>query len=154
MIHFWEKKMPKISDIENTPNPDARKFILKEPLTYGIIKSFDNKAEADKDELASEIFQISNVVSVFYVDNWITITQDGHADWKVLMRQIADIKRAPSAKDDQFKKNISWLENITNLTEIEKSKLEEISEILDEEIRPYLQGDGGDVHIVSLKIIY
>ena len=27
--------MPKIAEIEPTPNPNAMKFILKEPLTWG-----------------------------------------------------------------------------------------------------------------------
>ncbi|MEO8754677.1 MAG: NifU family protein, partial [Casimicrobiaceae bacterium] len=27
--------MPKIAEVERTPNPNAMKFILKEPLTWG-----------------------------------------------------------------------------------------------------------------------
>ena len=44
--------MPKIAEIENTPNPNALKFILKEPLTWGIARSYDNAAQAAEDELA------------------------------------------------------------------------------------------------------
>ena len=46
--------MPKISDIENTPNPNAMKFVLKEPLTWGIAHSYDNAAEAKDDPLAGK----------------------------------------------------------------------------------------------------
>ena len=44
--------MPKIAEIEDTPNPNAKKFILKEPLTWGISHSYDNMAQAEADPLA------------------------------------------------------------------------------------------------------
>ncbi|MFN9388300.1 MAG: NifU family protein, partial [Betaproteobacteria bacterium] len=38
-----------------------------------------------------------------------------------------------------------------NLTPEQRDKLVAISELLDERVRPYLQGDGGDVYIVGLE---
>jgi hypothetical protein len=49
--------MPKIQDIDLTPNPNARKFILKEPITNGVARSFENKEDASNDNLASKIFE-------------------------------------------------------------------------------------------------
>jgi hypothetical protein len=40
--------MPKIAEIESTPNPNAMKFILKEPLTYGITCSYENAEQAQE----------------------------------------------------------------------------------------------------------
>ncbi|MBK8304087.1 MAG: NifU N-terminal domain-containing protein [Chloracidobacterium sp.] len=37
--------MPKIADIQETPNPNAVKFILKEPVSHGTSHSFKS-AEA------------------------------------------------------------------------------------------------------------
>jgi hypothetical protein len=91
--------MPKIADLEVTPNPNARKFVLKEPLTYGIARSFEDKESAKDDDLASKLFAFPPVISVFYVDNWITVTQDGSADWKDLMRELAvPIREAATAE--------------------------------------------------------
>ena len=50
--------MPKIAEIEPTPNPNAMKFILKEPLTWGISRSYDNAETAKDDPLASKLFDI------------------------------------------------------------------------------------------------
>ncbi len=36
----------------------------------------------------------------------------------------------------------------------DKEKLQRIREVIDMEIRPYLQGDGGDLHIVGLEQNY
>src|SRR6186713_1591110 len=88
--------MPKIAEIEGTPNPNAMKFILKEPLTWGITRSYDNAEQAKDDQLASELFDIEHVTNVFYVDHWITVTQDGGADWHELQRKVAEpIRAAP-----------------------------------------------------------
>src|SRR3990170_8083114 len=90
--------MPKIAEIEGTPNPNAMKFVLKEPLTWGISRSYENAEQAKDDPLASQLFDLEHVTSVFYVDHWITVTQDGSADWQELMRKLAvPIREAPTA---------------------------------------------------------
>lgn len=149
--------MPKIADLEYTPNPNARKFILKERLTNGLARSFENAQEAQRDELASKLFAIPHVTNVFYVDNWITVTQDGEADWQDLLRQVAaPIREAPAAEkvSEEAARAAAWLsegEGAATLSESDRLKLEQINELLDEEVRPFLQGDGGDLYVVGME---
>lgn len=146
--------MPKIADLEWTPNPNARKFVLKEPLTYGISRSFENAEQAKDDALASRLFAVPHVTNVFYVDNWVTVTQDGEADWKELMRQVADpIREAPAAEKQsgELAAAAAWLAQDENLSDTDRAKLAQINELLDQEVRPYLQGDGGDLFVVGLE---
>ena len=86
--------MPKIAEIEDTPNPNALKFTLREALTWGLPHSYENAEQAEGDELARALFAIEHVTNVFYVDRWLTVTQDGQADWKELVRKIAVPLRA------------------------------------------------------------
>ena len=51
--------------------------------------------------LPAALFDIDHVTNVFYVDRWITITQDGGADWQDLAREVADPIRAAPAADAQ-----------------------------------------------------
>lgn len=144
--------MPKIAEIENTPNPNALKFILKEPLTWGIARSYDNAGQAAEDELAKALFEIEHVTNVFYVDHWITVTQDGKADWAELKRRIAEPIRAAVAADERSAQVAAAVaQPAENLSEADRTRLDRINDLLDEEIRPYLQGDGGDVYVVSLE---
>jgi Fe-S cluster biogenesis protein NfuA len=145
--------MPKIAEIEPTPNPNAMKFILKEPLTWGISRSYDNIEAAKDDPLASKLFDIEHVTNVFYVDHWITVTQDGKADWQELMRQAAaPIREAPAADADSAKyaAQVEAGMDVASLSEADKARLDKINDLLDEQIRPYLQGDGGDLYVVGL----
>jgi NFU1 iron-sulfur cluster scaffold homolog, mitochondrial len=146
--------MPKIAEIEPTPNPNAMKFVLKEPLTWGISRSYENAGQAQDDPLAAGLFNIEHVISVFYVDHWITVTQDGQADWQELMRKLAaPIREAPSA-DAQTAQLVAQAGSSTdtgNMSDADKERLDKINAILDEQIRPYLQGDGGDLHVIGLE---
>ena len=144
--------MPKIADIEGTPNKNALKFILKEPLTWGIARSYDNAEAAQDDPLASALFDIDHVTNVFYIDHWITVTQNGEANWQDLARDIADpIRAAPAASEQSADTVASANDLITQLSPEDQERLERINVLLDEEIRPYLQHDGGDLHILGLE---
>jgi len=146
--------MPKIAEIEPTPNPNAMKFVLKEPLTWGISRSYENAEQAQDDKLASALFDIENVTSVFYVDHWITVTQDGKADWQELMRKLAaPIREAPSAdaQTTQLVAQAGASTDTATMSDADKERLDKINAVLDEQVRPYLQGDGGDLHVLGLE---
>lgn len=143
--------MPKIADIEDTPNPNAKKFILREPLTWGVTHSYDNAAEAEDDLLAASIFDIEHVTNVFYVDHWLTVTQDGGADWQVLLRRVAERIRAAPAANEHTARLTADMAPIADLSPDDQQRLYMINGLLDEQIRPYLQGDGGDLHVLGLE---
>jgi len=135
--------MPKIADIEDTPNPNAVKFVLKDRLTWGTARSFDSVESAASDPLASQLFAIPHVVNVYYMDKWITVTQDGEADWPVLLRKIAmPIREAEAAQKPAS-------EAVANFDD-DEPRLAAIRKLLDEQVRPALVADGGDLQIVGL----
>ncbi len=146
--------MPKIAEIEPTPNPNAMKFVLREPLTWGITHSYDNAEQAGRDPLASALFGIEHVTNVFYVDHWITVTQDGKADWKELLRQLAvPIRDAPAAdeRSADLANHMNDAFDPANMSEEERERLTKINELLDDQVRPYLQNDGGDLYVLGLE---
>src|SRR5687768_17407649 len=81
--------MPKIDNIEETPNPNAVKFILKEPVTAGVTRSFHSAAEAAADPLAAPLFAVGEVSSVFYMDKMVTVEKTEEADWDDLLPRLA-----------------------------------------------------------------
>ena len=143
--------MPKIAEIEDTPNPNAVKFILKDPLTWGITHSYDNALQAQGDALAAALFNIEHVTNVFYVDRWLTVTQDGEADWPELVREVADpIRAAPAADAQSAATVVAATTAIADLSPEDQQRLDTINVLLDAQIRPYLKSDGGDLHVIGL----
>jgi len=144
--------MPKIQDIQSTPNPNAIKFILREPLTWGVTRSYENAGQAKDDPLASALFAVEHVTNVFYVDHWLTVTQDGTADWDDLLRRLADpIRQAPAADAQTMATVKAATAALADLSPEDQERLDRINALLDERVRPYLQGDGGDLHVLGLE---
>ncbi|HEY8461563.1 MAG TPA: NifU family protein [Blastocatellia bacterium] len=137
--------MPKIADIEYTPNPNAVKFILREPITSGSSRSFQNAQAAQADPLASALFAVGNVTSVFYMDRFITVNKEDEAPWEGLLKKLAEpIRAAPTVSEplDQTQ--------APSYTPGENPLLDRINQVLDERIRPGLAGDGGGIEIIAL----
>ncbi|HEX8097242.1 MAG TPA: NifU family protein [Pyrinomonadaceae bacterium] len=145
--------MPKISDIQETPNPNAVKFILKEPVTNGNVRQFYSAAEAENDPLSKALFEVGNVVSVFYVDRMITVEKEDGADWDELLPALAVPIRAAEAVTDApaaAAVGASVGGPIAALMS-DDPRLLRINEILDEKIRPALMMDGGYLEILGLR---
>ncbi len=143
--------MPKIADIEDTPNPNAVKFTLFEPLTWGITHSYENAEQAKDDALACALFDIEHISNVFYVDKWLTVTQDGGADWPALVRLVAvPIRAAPTAEAQTVDTVAAANSAMAGLSPEDQQRLGAINVLLDNQIRPALKNDGGDLHVVGL----
>ncbi|MBC7779145.1 MAG: NifU family protein [Proteobacteria bacterium] len=143
--------MPKIAEVEYTPNPNARKFVLKEPLTWGIARSYENAGAAEGDPLAAALFDIEHVTNVYYVDHWITVTQDGGAQWDELLRQLAVPIREAAAADAQSEHTVAAAAVArADMDAPTLARLERINALLDDQIRPYLQNDGGNLEVIDL----
>jgi Fe-S cluster biogenesis protein NfuA len=149
--------MPKIDNIEETPNPNAVKFVLKEPVSNGAARSFPNAAEAVDDPLAHSLFDVGHIVSVFYMGNMITVEKEEGEDWDDLLPRLAVPIRAAQAATNGVAAAAAATAGAGALggalAEVmsEDPRYARINEILDERIRPYLASDGGWLEILSLQ---
>jgi Fe-S cluster biogenesis protein NfuA len=138
--------MPKIADIEYTPNPNAVKFILKEPITSGSSRSFQSAESAQADPLAAALFDVGNVTSVFYMDRFITVNKEDEVSWEEMLKKLAEpIRSAPSVSDQPAQGRAP------SFTPGDNPLLDRINQVLDEKVRPGLAGDGGGLEIIGLN---
>lgn len=141
--------MAKIKEIERTPNPDAMRFVLAEPLTNGTTRSFESAAEAEGDELASALFAVDNVINVYYVDKYVTVTQDGKAVWSELLRKLAPpIREAEPLSVEEDDTDVHLSKEVQGSDD---PRLQQITQMLDEQVRPYLLADGGGLKVLGLE---
>lgn len=146
--------MPKIDNIEETPNPNAVKFILKEPVTSGTTRSFHAAVEAADDPLGKSLFAVGDVASIFYMDKMITVEKTEEADWDDLLPRLAVPIRAAESAAANGGAHVPASEGIGGALGAllsDDPRLIRINEILDERIRPALAGDGGWLEVLSLS---
>lgn len=134
--------------IQSTPNPNALKFVLNMPVKTEGKVTYKSADECQHNPLAAAIFTVSNLVEVYFYDNYITVTQDGNVDWDVIEDQIKKIilEYAPNHDPNFYVEEKQKMSSapISNDPEILK-----IDEILNNTIRPGLQMDGGDIQIIG-----
>jgi len=139
--------MPKISEIEYTPNPNAVKFVLKEPVTAGFPRSFRDKAMAEYDELAKGLFAVDHVVSVFMQDKFLTVTKDDGVGWTELLPKLAPpIRQAPSVAGQAPAQAPHW-----DRPEVDANDplIQDVRKVLSSSILPALAADGGGLDVVG-----
>ena len=145
----------KIAEIEYTPNPNAVKFVLKEAITpMGQPRSFATQEAAQGVPLAQHLLEIPSVLTVFFADRWITVTQDGTRDWPELLRAIAEPIRAATREDAgpdlETAAAAAGVGTETLGQGLDDDRVPLIRDVLDNHILPFLAQDGGGLEIIAL----
>ncbi|MCL4198813.1 MAG: NifU N-terminal domain-containing protein [Phycisphaerales bacterium] len=90
----------RIIDIETTPNPNALKFNLDQPISRGTL-SFVRPPDAERDPIAASLFAIEGVVSLMFRGDFVTVNKRADADWGPIKakvrRALAEAQPLPEA---------------------------------------------------------
>lgn len=140
--------MPKIAEIEYTPNPNAVKFVLKETIAPGFPKSFPDRTIAEADPLATALFNVGNVVSVFMQDKFLTVTKDDGIGWSELLPKLAPPIRAAGAAAAGPTQGSST-PPMFEKADANDPLIAQIMNVLQETILPALAADGGGLEIIG-----
>jgi NFU1 iron-sulfur cluster scaffold homolog, mitochondrial len=133
-----------VADVDLTPNPNALKFVLNERLLKYETRQFHNPEEADSDPLAKGIFEIQGVVSVFYMDKFVTIEKSKDTNWGQIQKPFINFLK-------NFDKTLIPSEKeLDPLDDNSDELLKKINEILDHRVRPALAGDGGGLQVMGI----
>ena len=136
--------MPKISDIEETPNPNAVKFILREAVSNGVARQYGSAELAENDPLAKSLFDVGHVVSVFYMDKFVTIEKSKDANWGQIQRPFIDFLKSFNPELIPAEKEVARNQDSDD------ELLRKINELLDQKVRPALAGDGGGLEVIAV----
>lgn len=133
-----------VNDVDLTPNPHALKFILNEKLLNLETRQYPDKASAQSDPFAKGIFEINGVVSVFYMDKFVTIEKSPESNWGQIQRPFINFLKS-------FDRNLIPAEKEVKVSDEESNELlKQINNLLDQKVRPALAGDGGGLEILGM----
>lgn len=133
---------------ERTPNPNSIKWVLGRPLVEGGISAhFDAAPAEDVSPLAARIFAVDGVVGVFLASNFVTVTKRGEVEWTDIAQPIVDaikgrLSEGGSALGPAFEPAHS-----ADASDV----AQRIQRILEEEIRPAVAMDGGDIVFAGFR---
>jgi NFU1 iron-sulfur cluster scaffold homolog, mitochondrial len=157
-----ETKRPVIIYAESTPNPASMKFVANQLLlSDGATAQYLSKAETKGAPLAAKLFEFPFVKAVFFASNFVTVLKTDAVQWEEITLELRDfirtyinegkpviteLPKTEVAVDNTFTtKKPVFTEHAAPSTETEVK----IVEILEQYIRPAVEGDGGSITFKS-----
>ncbi|KAG8423299.1 hypothetical protein J3458_000203 [Metarhizium acridum] len=145
---------------ENTPNPDALKFlpnhrVVPEEINTPFIEYLNPRSTISPpypSPLAAKLMNIDGITSVFYGADFITVTKAGDANWAHIRPEIfaliteaitsgetiVSVAERKEGDEDIEEDSLAYNENDSEVVGM-------IKELLETRIRPAIQEDGGDI---------
>ena len=123
-------------------------------MSHGTSHSFKTVEAGLDDKLAKSLFDIGEVVSVFYMDKMITVEKTDDAEWDELLPSLAVPIRAAEAVETtngNGKAAAAKVGGAIAAAASDDPKIAQINALLDERIRPYLASDGGWLEVLELQ---
>ncbi len=148
------KKVPVTVYAETTPNPAVMKFVANKLLTKTMLEC-KNIDETKASPLAKELFNFPFVKEVFIDENYISITKYEIANWDDLTLEVRTfikeyLENGKTVVDENLitkttnheKQQETYFENLDATSQ-------QIVNILEEYVKPAVQGDGGNIMFES-----
>lgn len=159
-----EAKHPVIIYAESTPNPASMKFVANQLLlSDGATAQYLSKAETNGAPLAAKLFEFPFVKGVFFASNFVTVLKTDAVQWEEITLELRDfirtyinegkpiitaLPKTEVAVDNTFTtKKTVFTEHAAPSTETEVK----IVELLEQYIRPAVEGDGGSITFKSFS---
>ncbi|MBW7876948.1 MAG: NifU family protein [Candidatus Cloacimonetes bacterium] len=138
---------------EPTPNPQTLKFMIGQEISKQTYDFTSVEEARNKSELVESLFSVADITGIYVGRTFLTVSKSGLKHWDdyedSLLKLIEDYIKSgkPVVVETESSKKES-----KELTEVEK----QIVAILDDEIRPAVAMDGGDVIFKSYEdgIVY
>ncbi len=146
------KKIPITIYAESTPNPEVMKFVANRALTNTTYE-FKSNTDAIHAPLASNLFHFPFVKEVFISANYVSITKQTQVEWQDFVNELRDfIKNYIESGKNILNDEILRQEEEITISNVNKKFSEtdkEIISILNEHVKPAVEGDGGNIAFKS-----
>lgn len=148
------KKVPVTVYAESTPNPSVIKFVANKKIVTALFE-FTSIDDAKLSPLATELFHFPFVKSVFFDENYVSITKYDMAEWQDITLELREFIRSyiENGKDIVLPEATETLNKSAEQLDTQFESLDdtskEIVNILEEYVRPAVASDGGNIQFIS-----
>ena len=146
------QKALKVVRTKETPNPNALQFVINAVILDNGKISFTSKQEAEGDKMAEAVFERPGVLSVFVMDNFVTVTKDEKTSWVPLKDRVwKTIEETVPLYQAEGKVQLGEVDGVNFANLSNEKKLQGIEMVLNRSIRTNLAQDGGGVELKGIE---
>ena len=145
---------------ESTPNPTTMKFVSNRYMVVdGQQYEYTPEEDHSNSPLASKLLNLPFVSKVFIASNFVAVSKNDLIEWEDVIHQLRDMisdflnadgKVVIKSKADQEESSEQVESNgrdESDFSDIEKK----VASILNESVRPAVEGDGGAIELHSCE---
>ncbi len=123
---------------EDTPNPDARKFILA--FSLGSASKTWTAEDEDAPPLFKEVLALEGAESLFQLSTFVTVTRTKGTPWPELTEQVTAILSRLVKPTGSMDKSYGDGDSL----------FERVGRFIITDVAPFLQQDGGDIDLLEI----
>jgi Fe-S cluster biogenesis protein NfuA len=152
-------KSPVMLYTEQTPNPEALKYVTNRMIYKGIADFKEADLAAEWSPMAHGLMQLPYVKSVYFNNNYVTITKEMNYEWSDIMLKIKEFVKDYIERDGEVVKE-GFTEFLASQQAADAAQqfsgedgelARKIKDLIDTYVKPAVEGDGGNIEFKSYE---
>jgi len=144
---------------EETPNPESLKYVTNRMLYRGIAEFKEKDTAAQWSPLATTLMELPYVRSVYFNNNYVTITKEFNYEWTDMMLKLKEfvknyLEDGGVVIKDGFAEYAEQLEAASNAVQFTGEGGEiakKVKDLIDMYVKPAVEGDGGNIEFKAFE---
>lgn len=152
-------KSPVMLYTEQTPNPEALKYVTNRMLYRGIADFKEQELAQQWSPMANSLMELPYVKSVYFNNNYVTITKEMNYDWADIMLKLKEFVKDFIEKDGvvvsegfaEFMEKAAAESNAVQFSGENGEIAKRVKDLIDLYVKPAVEGDGGNIEFKSFE---
>ncbi|MFN0015795.1 MAG: NifU family protein [Saprospiraceae bacterium] len=152
-------KSPVMLYTEQTPNPEALKYVTNRLLYRGIAEFKDKELAETWSPMANSLMELPYVKSVYFNNNFVTVTKEINYDWSEIMLKLKEfIKDYVENGGEMVREGFAefWdaqsaTSNAAQFSGEDGEIAKKVKELIDTYVKPAVEMDGGNIEFKAFE---
>ncbi len=152
-------KSPVMLYTEQTPNPEALKYVTNRLLYRGIADFKEKDLAAEWSPMANSLMELPYVKSVYFNNNYVTVTKEMNYDWAEIMLRLKEfIKEYVENGGEVVREGFAefWDAQVAKSNSVQFSGEDgeiarKVKELIDMYVKPAVEMDGGNIEFKAFE---
>lgn len=152
-------KNPVMLYTEQTPNPEALKYVTNRLLYRGIADFKEKDLAAEWSPMANSLMELPYVKSVYFNNNYVTIMKELNYDWAEIMLKLKEfikdyIENGGTVVKEGFAEyweQLTTQQNASQFTGEDGEIARKVKELIDTYVKPAVEMDGGNIEFKAFE---
>lgn len=152
-------KNPVMLYTEQTPNPEALKYVTNRLLYRGIADFKEKELAAEWSPMAHSLMELPYVKSVYFNNNYVTVLKELNYDWSEIMLKLKEfikdyIENGGTVVKEGFTEyweQHTARQNASQFTGEDGEIARKVKELIDTYVKPAVEMDGGNIEFKAFE---